>query len=135
LVIDFFFNSNYPSLPSSAGGLFKPFGALSLSGNGHTSLSNPSEIDSILHGNGLGSGVRAASLQSTTNLGQSHFVGKTSEAESRRLLLANGSQMQMYASGAANGHYPQQASSARALSSSSSSSMQQADALKENHDM
>lgn len=136
---------NYDStMPSSnsggSAGLFKPFGALSLSSHGHghhTSLSNANnEVESLLHSNSLGSGLRSAgALQSTTNLSQNHYMSHSGAT----------TQVPMYSSGSGTGGsssggssaYPQQhqTSTARALSSASSSSIQQPDALKENHDM
>lgn len=133
------YDSTMPSSNSGSAGLFKPFGALSLSSHGHghhTSLSNANnEVESLLHSNSLGSGLRSAgALQSTTNLSQNHYMSHSGAA----------TQMPMYSSGSGTGGssasssaYPQQhqTSTARALSSASSSSIQQSDTLKENHDM
>ena len=117
----------------SGAGMFKPFGALTLNNMTTPSMSNTNEIDSMLHSNGYGGALRSTALHSS-NMSQNHFMNKTNqtnEIESRRM-LTNPSQMQMYSTSTTNYQQQQQQ---RALSSSSGSSIQNAETVKENHEM
>ena len=88
--------------------------------------------------NSMGGVLRSTAL-GASHLSQNQFMNKTNntinEMEGRRLMLSNGSQMQMYSSNNTNnantnGNNYQQ----RTLNSSSGSSIPQTDTLKENHE-
>lgn len=122
-------------ITNGSGGLFKPFGSLTLNNNSHSpSLSNTNnDLDTILNSNGVGGMLRSTALGSS-HLSQNTYMNKT-EIDNRRLMLSNGSQMQMYSTGNVNSSNVNSYQQRTPLSSSSSSSIQQSEALKENHEI